>query len=182
MADCHIFPTKVRVADLRNNILECVFLIDNNNSLVTLFVKDCRHMIITSPLAETDMKPTKTYNALVIEDHRISQKVAQLMLERENCRVEVADRGEKGIEMARQQQFDLIFMDLGLPDIDGIEVTRRIRASQGLSSSAVIIALSAHTDDTIKQQALEAGMNDYLSKPLSTSIIHDLIKKWIASE
>ncbi len=136
-------------------------------------------MIITSPLAETDMKPNRIYNALVIEDHRISQKVAQLMLERENCHVEVADRGEKGIEMARQQQFDLIFMDLGLPDIDGIEVTRRIRASQGLSSSAIIIALSAHTDDAIKQQALEAGMNDYLSKPLSNTIIHELIKKWV---
>jgi len=106
---------------------------------------------------------------LLVEDIKIAQTVAQLILSQLTCKVTTAATGIDALELLEQQQFDIIFMDLGLPDIDGITITETIRKQeQACSRTAIpIIALTAHSNDkTLKQQCFETGIDDFLTKPL----------------
>jgi two-component system KDP operon response regulator KdpE len=100
---------------------------------------------------------------LVIEDDPALQKFLRATLETQNYRVIIAARGEEGLRHAATSQPDLIILDLGLPDIDGVEVTRRLREA----SAIPVIVVSARGKEQDKIQALDAGADDYLIKPFS---------------
>src|SRR5881392_3021320 len=100
---------------------------------------------------------------LVIEDEPPLQKFLRVSLESQNYRVIEATRGEHGLRHAAMSQPDLIILDLGLPDLDGIEVTRRLREW----SKIPIIVVSARGKEQDKIEALDAGADDYLTKPFS---------------
>ena len=103
------------------------------------------------------LKPT----ILVIEDEPPLRKFLRATLESQNFKVIEATRGEEGLRHASVGQPDLVILDLGLPDIDGIEVTRRLRAW----TSTPIIVVSARGREQDKVSALDAGADDYLTKP-----------------
>ena len=103
------------------------------------------------------LKPT----ILVIEDEPSLQKFLRVTLESQNYNVIEAARGEEGLRHASVAQPDLIILDLGLPDVDGIEVTRRLRAWTAIP----IIIVSARGKEQDKVAALDAGADDYLTKP-----------------
>jgi len=109
--------------------------------------------------------PELQSSVLVIEDDPPLQKFLRLTLSNHNYRVIEAANGESGIRHAANDQPDLIILDLGLPDVDGIEVTRRIREW----SAIPIIVVSARGKDQDKVAALDAGADDYLTKPFSVS-------------
>src|SRR3954469_12415767 len=100
-------------------------------------------------------------NILVIEDEPALQKFLRVTLENQQYRVTVAARGEEGLRHASVGQPDLVILDLGLPDIDGIEVTRRLRQW----TATPIIVISARGREQDKVAALDAGADDYLTKP-----------------
>src|SRR5213083_2178327 len=104
-----------------------------------------------------ELKPT----ILVIEDEPPLQRFLRVTLEAQNFRVIEAERGEHGLRHAAMAQPDLIILDLGLPDIDGLEVTRRLREW----SAVPIIVVSARGKEQDKVVALDAGADDYLTKP-----------------
>jgi two-component system KDP operon response regulator KdpE len=106
-----------------------------------------------------DVKPT----ILAIEDDPSLQKFLRVTLSAENYKVIEADRGEVGLRHASVSQPDLIILDLGLPDMDGVEVTRRLREW----SAIPVIVVSARGKEQDKIQALDAGADDYLTKPFS---------------
>ncbi|MBS9402779.1 response regulator [Halomonas sp. TRM85114] len=103
---------------------------------------------------------------LVVEDNPVNRQVAVAMLERFGCRVSVAESGAEGLEKAMQMRFDLIFMDVQMADMDGLDVTRRLRASGGWSGEVPIIAMTAGGPGGEQARCLAAGMNGYLTKPL----------------
>ncbi len=105
-------------------------------------------------------------HALVVDDYFVNQELAQGMLEMMGCRVDIAEDGEEALQMARHTAYDIIFMDLQMPGKDGYDTTRTLRADSTPNDHTPIIALSANAMTSDRQRCLDAGMNDYLAKPL----------------
>ncbi|TLF51708.1 response regulator [Halomonas urmiana] len=103
---------------------------------------------------------------LVVEDDPVNQQVARAMLERLGCRVSVAEAADVALSWAAREHFDLIFMDVQLPGMDGLEATRRLRARGGWSAELPVVAMTAGGPSGDQARCLAAGMNGYLTKPL----------------
>lgn len=116
----------------------------------------------SAPLGSTPMPPRRI---LVVEDHPINQVVAQEMLGELGYRPVLAQDGQEALDILAEQAFDLIFMDVQMPRLDGLEATRRIR-QQWPQDGPYIIALTAHTLDEDRRRCFEAGMDAFLTKPL----------------
>ncbi len=116
---------------------------------------------------------------LLAEDNPVNQKLAKLMLEQAGYQVALAGTGEEAVTVYSQtpDAFDLIFMDVQMPKVDGLEATRRIR-EKGFDA-VPIIAMTAHAMKGDRDRCLEAGMNDYLSKPIRREAVLDILKKWV---
>lgn len=102
---------------------------------------------------------------LVIEDERAIRRFLRMTLEAEGMTVSEAASGRQGLAEAQQWRPDLIILDLGLPDVDGVELVRQLQATGG----APVIILSARSDEAQKVAALDAGADDYLTKPFGNS-------------
>ncbi|MEM7020131.1 MAG: 7TM diverse intracellular signaling domain-containing protein, partial [Pseudomonadota bacterium] len=103
-------------------------------------------------------------NILVVEDNPVNQKVALLLLERLGYTPELASNGEKALLMLEQNDYDIILMDIQMPDMDGLETTRQIRQKE--SHQPHIIAMTANAMVGDKEACFAAGMSDYISKPI----------------
>jgi two-component system sensor kinase len=104
---------------------------------------------------------------LLAEDSAFNQKVAVGMLALHRHTVTVTNNGREAVEAFEKQPFDLIFMDVQMPEMDGIEATRRIRRSQQSTGVHVpIIAMTAHAMAGDREKYMAAGMDDYISKPI----------------
>ncbi|MDR5865478.1 ATP-binding protein [Halomonas koreensis] len=103
---------------------------------------------------------------LVVEDNAVNQQVALAMLTRLGCRVSLAGSGSEALASVARERFDLIFMDVQMPDLDGLEVTRRIRARGGWLAEVPIVAMTAGGPSGDQARCLAAGMTGYLGKPL----------------
>ncbi len=123
--------------------------------------------------------PRLGLSVLLVEDNPLNQKITQLMLQALGCRVKIADHGEAALAAASQQQFQVILMDLGLPDIDGLEVTRRLKNTER-SESIPIVAMSAHAMDGDKDKCYKAGMCDVLVKPVSQERLAEVLRRAIS--
>lgn len=102
---------------------------------------------------------------LIVEDNEMNRDMLRRRLERRGFEVLTAGDGEQGVKLARSRRPDLILMDLGLPVLDGLEATRRIRA-QADTAGIPIIALTAHALHTDRDEALRAGCDDFDTKPV----------------
>jgi len=113
-------------------------------------------------------EPTRPLNILVAEDNPVNQRLAQLMLERMGHTVVTANNGREARDTADRQSFDVILMDIQMPEMDGFEATEAIRQRQKASGCPItpIVALTAHAMSGDREQCLAAGMNGYLSKPI----------------
>jgi two-component system, OmpR family, aerobic respiration control sensor histidine kinase ArcB len=117
---------------------------------------------------------------LVVEDQAIAAKIAQSTLSKLHYQVDIARSGKKALELIEQNHYDLILMDIGLPDNDGGEVTRRIRLKQWKHNPSVpIVGLTAHIDTESKHCCLEAGMNAVYTKPLTSEKATELVNALI---
>ncbi len=111
--------------------------------------------------------PREAQQALIVEDNPINQFVLTRMLEGAGLSITLAENGEVAIEKAAAMPFDVILMDMQMPVMDGLTATRAIRAGGGLNARTHILGLTAAAGATYQQQCLEAGMDAYLSKPVS---------------
>jgi len=118
------------------------------------------------PLFDRHLGSQLPLRILVVEDVAVNQKVAVLSLERLGYRADVANNGIEALEGVRRQHYDLIFMDVQMPEMDGLEATRRICKMFDRSRRPWIIAMTAHAMEGDREECLEAGMNDYISKPV----------------
>jgi two-component system cell cycle response regulator DivK len=102
---------------------------------------------------------------LLVEDNEMNRDMLSRRLQRKGYTVDLAVDGPEGIAKATTEQYDLVLMDMSLPEIDGWEATRRIRATDG-GRTVPIIALTAHAMHGDREKALAAGCNDYDTKPV----------------
>jgi len=107
-------------------------------------------------------------NILIVEDTKIAQKTAAMTLSALGCLIDTADSGKEALEKFKPGKYDLIFMDIGLPDIDGYTVTETIRSLEPQNNQTPIMALTAHMEDECRDKSSESGMNGFVSKPLTT--------------
>jgi len=114
---------------------------------------------------------------LLAEDNAINQKVATRMLEKMGCHVDMAGNGMEALVMTTQLPYDVVLMDVQMPEMDGITATRALR-SQGFSDIP-IIALTANTRDEDRQECRAAGMSDFLSKPIRYEDLHACLSRWV---
>ena len=115
---------------------------------------------------------------LLVEDSPLPQRIVKTILENLHCQVDIADTGEDGVALCLENHYDLIFMDIGLPGIDGVMTAQLIREQESSGCHVPIVALTAHDDPDLKARALQAGMDDYRVKPLSSSMAQEILLKY----
>ncbi|EIJ36054.1 hybrid sensor histidine kinase/response regulator [Thiothrix nivea] len=118
---------------------------------------------------------------LLAEDNPINQIVAASILDEMAYKAEIAENGLQALEALRKKPFDVIFMDMQMPEMDGLEATRRIRAEFPPARQPVIIAMTANAMEGDRQQCLNAGMNDYISKPILPEAIETALQRSLPS-
>jgi signal transduction histidine kinase/ActR/RegA family two-component response regulator len=116
-------------------------------------------------------------SVLVAEDNPVNQKVLMRLLERLGCRVTIAQDGEQAVEKVSREVFDAVFMDCQMPRMDGYEATRRIREMGGPMLQVPIVALTAHAMESDRLRCLQAGMDDYVTKPVSLESLRAALEK-----
>jgi len=115
---------------------------------------------------------------LLAEDNALNQEIAMENLKKVNAQVILANNGQEAVEKLLENEVDIILMDLQMPLMSGYEAARKIRDS-GLHQNLPIIALSAHAVKGVFEQCLQAGMNDYLSKPFHMDTLVEMLIKWL---
>lgn len=117
---------------------------------------------------------------LLAEDNIVNQKIAGFMFARLGVVFDIASNGQEAFEMYQQKRYDLIFMDMQMPVMDGLEATRKIRSFEEAldhSHKSFIVALTANDISEKKQDCIEAGMNDFMEKPFQEGILRELFSR-----
>jgi signal transduction histidine kinase/CheY-like chemotaxis protein len=125
---------------------------------------------------------TRGANILVVDDNPVNLTVAKGLLSRYNVAAETAAGGEEAIEKIKRTEYDIVFMDHMMPGMDGLDTTRAIRALGGAYAQVTIIALTANAVSGVREQFLEAGMDDFLSKPVIIKELQELLLKHLPPE
>jgi PAS domain S-box-containing protein len=123
----------------------------------------------------------RTPSILMVEDNGTNQQVLLAMLLRYGFKADVAANGQEAVDILQSRRYDLLFMDIQMPFMDGLEATRRIRAREAVSGvlPVPIIAMTALAMAGDSEKCIEVGMNDYLAKPLALSSLRAMLEKWL---
>jgi CheY-like chemotaxis protein len=139
--------------------------------------------LITGLKDDTPLEMTKEFGEfyplriLVAEDNEINLQLMGLMLQQLGFSFEVAKNGQEAVDKIKGQDFDLVFMDIQMPVMNGLEATEEIRKIAN-KQSLTIIGLSANAFEDDQNKALEVGMNDYLTKPLRLAVLADKLEHY----
>lgn len=113
---------------------------------------------------------------LVVDDDELGRRLMRVILTREGHQVDVAGTGLEALEAVKLNKYDIVFMDLHMPDMDGMEASRQIRAWEHGDAHTFIVALTASYLPEIGQALFDSGMDNYISKPLDVSQVQMLLK------
>jgi two-component system sensor histidine kinase/response regulator len=135
---------------------------------------------VQQPGAEAERRIAQLRGAriLLVEDNDINQQVARELLEDASFVVEVADNGEIALAMAQRSPYDLIFMDMQMPVMDGVTATRELRKLPAMRDMP-IVAMTANAMEQDRRKCMEAGMNDFLVKPIDPSDMWTMLTRWL---
>jgi CheY-like chemotaxis protein/HPt (histidine-containing phosphotransfer) domain-containing protein len=121
---------------------------------------------------------------LIVDDNAINQKVAMRILQQFGYQPELAGNGREALDKLDRQPFDLIFMDVMMPEMDGLEATKLLRKRQMIGgyvnyqSRIIIVAMTAHAMQGDREKCIAAGMDDYLAKPVRPKDVREMIERW----
>jgi two-component system, sensor histidine kinase and response regulator len=119
------------------------------------------------PIAVPAQPSARSLSVLIAEDNQVNQRVAAAILQKLGHRVTLAVNGSEAITKWREGEFDLVLMDVQMPEVDGFDATRAIRRDErSRGTRTPIIAMTAHAMTGDRERCLEAGMDDYVSKPV----------------
>ena len=121
---------------------------------------------------------------LLAEDNAVNQKVALKILERLGYRADVVGDGKEALAALERIPYDLVLMDVQMPEMDGFEATRAIRDGRAkvLDRNVPIIAMTAHAMKGDRERCLEAGMDDYIGKPVTPTAVKEILDKYLGSK
>jgi len=126
----------------------------------------------------------QSFHILLAEDNLVNRKVALAMLSKFDLTVEAVENGLEALNALGETEYDLILMDVQMPEMDGLETTQEIRKfpKDALNYQIPIVALTAHAMKGDRERCIEAGMNDYLSKPIQPEELTEVLEKWIPKQ
>jgi PAS domain S-box-containing protein len=128
--------------------------------------------------ASSDAGPALLLRVLIAEDNIVNQKVALRMLTKLGCRADVVTNGQEAVDALRAVPYDLVFMDCNMPEVDGFTATKMIRENESNDKHTVIIAMTANALKQDRDKCLAAGMDDYVSKPVTQKALAVLLNVW----
>ncbi len=117
---------------------------------------------------------------LLVDDHPMNREIGAALLTLVGCQVETADNGQQAVAMAARGGFDIILMDIHMPEMDGLAATRAIRALGGPAGQAPIIAMSADALPQQVERCYAAGMVDHIAKPVQREVLYAKVSRWLA--
>ena len=159
----------VKQSQLFNAILEVALGKNLNPERKTIAIRNDE----TIPMGKTPLR------ILIAEDGLINQKILLRMLEQIGCTADVVSNGLKAIKAVEAIKYDIVFMDVHMPEMDGLEATRRIVNSRLASERPKIIALTADAMSGDKEKCIEAGMDDYITKPVRLEEVLSTLRRWV---
>lgn len=118
-------------------------------------------------------------NVLAVDDNPESLRVLKMFFETQGGKLITAESGKEALNLIQKETFDLILMDMQMPEMDGLETTKRIRSLSNIKKRTPVIALTANAMPGDKESCLKAGMNDYLTKPVDLDELKKLLRKWL---
>lgn len=142
-------------------------------------INDVVEMNIEIPIEGTPGL-TGPFDVLLVEDNRVNQMVATAMLKLGDHRVDIAENGLEAISAVLRKRYDIIFMDMQMPQMDGLDATREIRALDNAAANTPIIAMTANAMLEDRRRCMESGMDDFLSKPIDHAGLNAVMAKWAA--
>jgi len=140
---------------------------------------------VSNPNSPPQIRPlefreaNQQYKILLAEDNLINQKLAATLLKKIGFSIDIVNDGYETVEAIKKEKYDLVLMDIQMPEFDGLEATRTIRKQEKKGSHIPIIAMTAHAMKGDRERCLNAGMDDYLSKPLKRSELIAAIERWL---
>ncbi len=152
---------------------------------------DCISSILADKSAKGEKKASKAHSSgklrrgkvsvLVAEDNIVNQQVAQALLKKLGVDAEVADNGVMALRALEARHYDLVLMDMQMPEMDGVEATKQIRSPESdvLDHDIPIIAMTANALKGDRETCIKAGMNDYLTKPVNPNTLAEILDKWL---
>ena len=139
----------------------------------------------TMPATPPSTAPAHRGRVLVVEDNAVNREIACTMLEHAGCAYLVAENGREALAQLAAHSFDLVLMDCQMPEMDGYEAVRRVRAGEVLpqcATSMPVIALTANALTGDRERCIDVGFDDYLSKPFSETDLRAVLLRWLPSE
>lgn len=139
---------------------------------------------IAAPASELVASPNDTDGSiriLLAEDNAINALLTRTLLEADGYYVEVVEDGSLAVDAVRANSYDMILMDMRMPNMDGLEATRKIRSLSNEAKATPIIALTANAFDDDRNACFDAGMNDFMTKPVSAEELQQMVMTWTKS-
>ena len=133
----------------------------------------------TQELAVTKLNIGKRVSALVVEDNLINQRLIKIILENYNIDVTTASNGVEGVHSCSKYKYDIIFMDIDMPEKNGIDATKEIKESMGLNKITPIVALTAMAMEGDREYLIKNGLDNYLEKPLTLEKLEFILNKYL---
>ncbi|MFH0988775.1 MAG: PAS domain S-box protein [bacterium] len=140
-----------------------------------------KHDLKRSPLERSELLPpiVRELNILIAEDNLVNQKLLTRILRQLGYSADVVSTGKEVLDALHRKSYDIIFMDVHMPEMDGLEATRRIVQTWKTGQRPKIVALTADALSGDREKCLEAGMDDYISKPMHVEDIETAIERWV---
>ncbi|WGL60571.1 response regulator [Pigmentibacter sp. JX0631] len=153
-----------------------------NNNVSTTELNDNKKESVketkTMSTQENNTKSKQEVKILVAEDNIVNQKLILSILKKLGYTAKLVENGALAVEAATKEKFDIIIMDLQMPVMDGLDASRNIKASGEINPKPIIIALTANAMAGDKERCLNAGMDDYMTKPIQIKVLEENLKKW----
>ncbi|MCK7517784.1 MAG: response regulator [Ignavibacteriales bacterium] len=122
--------------------------------------------------------PADKVRVLLVEDNNVNQMVALRMLQRIGFNADIASNGKEAVDAVETIEYDLVFMDISMPEMDGLTACSVIKSNTSLKKQPIIIAMTANAMSGDKENYLKVGMDDYISKPVNLEELRKIISKW----
>ncbi|MEI7707736.1 MAG: ATP-binding protein [Chlorobium sp.] len=153
----------------------------NNDNSILPYTGSLHNNRLHSPMQSIDNTLPSITRILLVEDNAINQRVASAMLNKLGFTIDIADNGIEAIDALKQITYSLVIMDLQMPLMGGLEATKKIRKMETgtIDPDIPIIAMTANATQQDKMNCLNAGMNDFISKPVTIPALQELLNKWV---